>query len=229
MKRHQFKPREFRQFLDGNPSAHRRTLRPPTSVVAVEGPAEPLALTLESHLELNPFLVVRRRTPVVVTAPSGDERRFAPDFWIMRLGARDPRPARFEPCTADAASLRPFLAFEILPARGAAAEARAQEYLTELGVRECFLFQPNAPEHEAYRAFRWKDGCIVEIKQWSKLWHSFELELDFGVCAGAPCVSDPRNGRLLQSPLEDALRRQLPPSAQSPSARLSSSKGAGKS
>lgn len=206
MKHHQFKPREFRGFIQPTKPlpkhiANAVALTEPQSVLA-------LALAVQTFFDTDPFRRVLIDTRIRGGQNEAGSTEIRPAFFVV-----EPSPDQAEiPPGSDLYDLTtglpsPTFVFDVSPPGFRGWRERAADYLERYGVSECFFFVSGAASHLSYRAFRVKDGELAVVSQWSKLWHSSTLLLDFAVRDDVPCVFNPRNGERLPTPVDTFNRR----------------------
>lgn len=198
MKHPQFKAREFRRFIEPT----RPLPRLPGSVVPLSQSQtlSGLALALQFFLEFDPFRRVYFET--AITARDG-EVRFNPAVFVVKLDPTDPDGEAVGPdFKIGPPNPNPEFVFEVSPPGFRGWHDSAVKYVELCGVREIFFYVPGAPSHLSFRAFQMKEGELSVISQWSKLWHSSALNLDFAVRDDQPVVFNPRNGERLPTPVD---------------------------
>lgn len=200
MKHPQFRAREFRGFIEPT----RALPKLPGSVVPLSQSQtlSGLALSLQLFFELDPFRRVFYNT-VIAGSDGVETARFNPAIFVVKLDPTDTAP---EPkngvITVGPKTPGPEFVFEVSPPGFRGWRDLAVKYVENCGAREIFFHVPGAPSHLAFRAFQMKGGELAVVSQWSKLWHSSTLNIDFAVRDDQPVAFNPLNGERLTTPID---------------------------
>lgn len=204
MKHPQFKAREFRRFIE--PTKPLR--KSPGSLVPLNQSQAllSLALSLQGHFENDPFRSVFFET--TIQGSEGDSYSFTPTLFVVKADPGQNEAVKAGNVFKPGPSM-PKVDFilDLSPPGFRGWREAAVRYIETCGATEVFFFVPGAPSHLSFRSFRVKDGELAVVSQWSKLWHSSELQVDFAVRDEQPVAYNPRNGERLSSPVDWFHRR----------------------
>lgn len=199
MKHPQFRAREFRRFIEPT----RPVPKTPGSLIPLNQSQAllSLSLSLQGHFENDPFRNVFFET--TIRGRDGDSNSFTPTMFVVKA---DPTQNELKKTAKvfESGPSMPKVDFilDLSPPGFRGWREAAVKYIETCGVSEVFFFVPGAPSHLSFRAFRIKDGELAVVSQWSKLWHSTELNVDFAVRDEHPVAYNPRSGERLSSPID---------------------------
>jgi hypothetical protein len=205
MKHPQFRPREFRLFIEPT----RPLPKTPAPVVPLTLPQalRALSLSVQSFLELNPFKRVFHETALRASG-GGEWVQSRPTFFVAdSQSSEDENGIVGDVFVTGVTRPKPEFVLDVSPPGFRGWRDEAVKYVEHFGVSEVFFFVPEAPSHLSFRAFRMKAGELAVVGQWSKLWHSSTLEIDFAVRDELPVAFNPRNGERLATPIDWFYRR----------------------